>query len=199
MHRQILKRTQKPSDVPVTLADIKADLRIQHAAEDELLHSLISAAADFLDAPNGAIGKALISQEWEVSVPCFDRHERIELPITPVMDLLSVQYYDADNNSQTMDVADFYLLGSEDWAYIEAKPDVTVPGVYDRADAITVTFKAGFGANESAVPGSIKQAMRLMVAHWYENRSAVVIGASVAELPMAAQALINMNRKGWVA
>lgn len=37
-------------------------------------------------------------------------------------------------------------------------------------------------------------AMLLLIGHWFENREAVVIGSSAAELPMAVEALISPYR-----
>lgn len=39
--------------------------------------------------------------------------------------------------------------------------------------------------------GLWEQAVRVMVAHLYENRAAVAFGVSVAEIPLTAQMLIN--------
>jgi uncharacterized phiE125 gp8 family phage protein len=61
----------------------------------------------------------------------------------------------------------------------------------DRADAVTIEFTAGYGAAASAVPAEIKQAMYLMIGHWYENRESVNVGNIVNELPFAAQALLE--------
>lgn len=40
----------------------------------------------------------------------------------------------------------------------------------------------------------ITTAMLLIIGHWYANRESVVIGVSVAELPMAVHALISPYR-----
>lgn len=198
MRQQILKRTVAPTVMPVALADAKLDLRVDQADEDTLIDSLIAAATDYLEAPNGAINKAFTTQTWTLSVKCPDRHYRIWLPVTPVQSISSITYYDADNVQQTLTVSDFYFHGEEDWAYIEPKQGVTWPATYDRLDAITVEFVAGFGATADDVPQTIRQCVRLLVGHWYTHRTAVVSGVSVDELPMAAQSLISMNRKGWV-
>lgn len=198
MRQQILKRVTPPAVAPVALIDTKLNLRVDHADEDTNIESLIAAATDYLEAPNGAIGKAFITQSWALSVPCPDRDFRIHLPVTPVQSITSISYYDADDVSQTLTVGDFYLHGDEDWAYIEPKPGVTWPGVYDRLDAITVEFVAGFGDTAAAVPQTIRQCVLLMVAHWYENREPVVVGSISSALPMAVDSLISMNRKGWV-
>lgn len=199
MLKHILTRTVKPVAFPVTLAECKADLRVQYTADDTLINSLIAAATDYMDVPNGVIGKALIDQTWTLSVPRADGRERIELPVTPVQSITSITYYDADNVQQTLAASDFYLYGDEDKAWIEAKPNINWPTAYDRLDAITVTFVAGFGADSTAVPSSIRRAMRLLIAHWYEHRTAVEVGTIVSTVPFAVDALVSINRKGWVA
>lgn len=197
MRQQILKRTTPPSVKPVTLTDAKLDLRVDHADEDALIESLISAATDYLEADKGAINKAFITQSWTLSVKCPDRDYRIWLPVTPVQSITSIKYFDADNVEQTLTVSDFYFHGDEDWAYIEPKQGVNWPSVYDRLDAIAVEFAAGFGDAETDVPETIRQCIRLLVAHWYTHRSAAS-EASVEELPLAVQSLISVNRKGWI-
>jgi uncharacterized phiE125 gp8 family phage protein len=194
----ILKRTVAPAAYPVTVAESKADLRVQHTAEDTLIDSLIAAATDYADVPNGVVGKALITQTWTLSVRSFEPNLKLHIPITPVQSISSITYYDADNVQQSLTVFDFYLYGDEDTAWIEPKPNVTLPTVYPREDAITVTFVAGFGATSASVPNSIRQAIRLLVAHWYENRTAAT-DRPMYEIPMAAETLFNINRKGWVA
>jgi uncharacterized phiE125 gp8 family phage protein len=197
MRQHILKRVSAPAKKPVTLTDAKLDCRVDHEFEDTLIESLIAAATDYLDVPNGVIGKALITQTWSLSLPLPDRLYRIHLPVTPVQSIQSITYYDAENQTQSLAVEDFYFHGDEDWAYIEPKDHVNWPGVYDRLDAITVTFVAGFGPEPEDVPETIRQAIRLLVVHWFTNRSAVNLGTIATEIPMAAQSLIAINRKGW--
>ena len=47
-------------------------------------------------------------------------------------------------------------------------------------------------------PRSRETAILMLVAHWFQNRSAVVEGA-MADLPQAANALIDLHRLGWVS
>jgi len=198
MKQQILKRTAVSAINPISLSEAKLDCRVDHDAEDSLIESLISAATAFADAPNGVIGKALISQQWALSVKYADRKARIHLPVTPAVTVDSITYFDPDNAQKSLVVEDFYLYGDEDWAYIEPKVGVSWPATADRLDAITVTYTAGFGDAGQDVPATIRQLIRLMVVHWYTNRSAVDSGAAAHEVPMAAQSLISINRKGWV-
>ena len=55
---------------------------------------------------------------------------------------------------------------------------------------------AGYGA-ASTVPTSIKQAMLLLIGHWYENREAMVeskFAASLTEAPYVVEALLSPHR-----
>lgn len=198
MRQQILKRISPPAAKPVSLVDAKLDLRVDHSDEDTLIESLISAATDYLEADKGRINKAFITQSWTLSVRCPDRDYRIWLPVTPIQSIASIKYFDSDNNEQTLTVSDFYFHGDEDWAYIEPKPGTNWPGTYDRLDAITVEFVAGFGDSETDVPESIRQCIRLLVGHWFENREASVVGTITSDLPFAVNMLVDINRKGWV-
>jgi len=53
----------------------------------------------------------------------------------------------------------------------------------------------GYGDDAAAAPEALKQAIRILVAHWYDNRGLVVPGAmSLASLPSTAAALIALYR-----
>jgi uncharacterized phiE125 gp8 family phage protein len=56
---------------------------------------------------------------------------------------------------------------------------------------VSITYVAG----EASAPEAIQQAIRLAVAHWYANREAAVVGASVQALPLAFDALIAPFRR----
>jgi uncharacterized phiE125 gp8 family phage protein len=195
----LLNRTVNAAAYPVTADEIKADLRIQHTNDDTRIAGLIAAATDFMDVPSGAIGKALIHQTWALSVESYDPDNGIVIPVTPVSSITSIQYFDTENVSRTLTVSDFHLYGNQDRAWIKAKSGVVVPAVFNRLDAITVTFVAGFSDSSVGVPSSIRQAISILIAHWYENPTGFATGTTVTELPFAVQSLINLNRKGWVA
>ena len=46
----------------------------------------------------------------------------------------------------------------------------------------------------STVPQSIKQAILLLAAHWYEHREGVADGVSPKEVPLAVESLLWINR-----
>jgi uncharacterized phiE125 gp8 family phage protein len=54
---------------------------------------------------------------------------------------------------------------------------------------VTVRFVAGYGANPGDVPEPLRQAMLLLIGHYYENREAVAAG-TLTELPFAVASLV---------
>ena len=194
----ILNRTIAPTQYPVTLSECKADSKVEHDADDDLIMSLIAGATDMMDVPNGMIGRALMTQTWTLSVPRSDGFLKLYLPVTPVQSIASLTYYDNNNQSQSMTLADFHFYKTDDWAYLEPVSGQSWPPTFARRDAITVTFVCGYGSQPEAVPPGIRQAIRLTVSHWDKNRLPVTDKA-VNELPYGIQTLVSMNRKGWVA
>ena len=59
---------------------------------------------------------------------------------------------------------------------------------------IEIDVEAGYGATASDVPEPLKQAIRQLVAHWYENRGAGAPGESALRMPATVAALIAPYR-----
>ena len=195
-----------PTDYAVTLAEVKSQLSIAHSDEDTFLSSLIMTACAYAER---ITNRSLISRSWELltDFPCGDGPDAaITLPISPVISVASVTYYDADGNStvlagssyisQTGDRAALYPSGNVSWPTTSA----------DRLHPVSVVFVAGYdGTADSPVdltniPEPIRQAILLHIAHLYENREAVMFGRSIEAiaLPFGYDALIEPYRvKGF--
>lgn len=179
-----------PGTCALTTAAAKAHLRVDHSDDDTLIGSLAQAAHNMVAQMTGRV---LTEEEWTVSVPYVTGD--LELPLCPVRSLDGVSYYDAAGNSQTLDVAGFWLFAHPDRPLIRPKPGTAWPALQTREDALTVTVTAGL----AAVPDELIAAMKLLVGHYYANREAVVVGASVADLPLAVVDLCDLHRSRWVA
>jgi uncharacterized phiE125 gp8 family phage protein len=58
-----------------------------------------------------------------------------------------------------------------------------------------VRFQAGYASGNSpedttGMPSTLKQALLLLIGHFFENREAVVTGLTVAELPMGIRMML---------
>jgi uncharacterized phiE125 gp8 family phage protein len=64
-----------------------------------------------------------------------------------------------------------------------------------RASAgIELDIEIGFGTSAADVPDVLRHAVRTLAAHWYENRSLIAIGQSVAMMPASVSAMIASYR-----
>ena len=77
-------------------------------------------------------------------------------------------------------------------ALIVAPWALPAPG---RAQAgIELDVTVGYGDAAADMPEPLRQAIRLLVAHWYENRGLVTTGVDYSTLPQSIAALIAPYR-----
>lgn len=181
-----------PANEPVTLSEAKAHLRVTSSAEDALIGGLVSAAVQHLDG-EGVLGRAMITQTW--ATYASNTPGVIRLPMTPFQSLTSVEYYDSDNSLQAATLSDFEARIFRDFATIHPVRGAAWPTAYPRYDAFKITYVVGWG-DAADVPQTLKQAILLLVGHWYEHRMAVT-DDRLMETPVAVDALVGANRVGW--
>jgi uncharacterized phiE125 gp8 family phage protein len=175
-------RTVAPATMPVSLAGAKAHLRVDHDDQDDLITAQIRAATAWLDGYAGILGRALITQTWRQDFAGFA--DRLTLPISPVIAIVSISYFDVSNVQQTLDAGVYDLFVDARGAYVTLRPGQSWPATFRRTDAVSVTFTAGYGA-AADVPEPIRQALLLIVQRLYDGADTeidVSIGRTVHAL-----------------
>lgn len=161
-----LIRTVEPSAEPVTLAEAKAHLRIDHSSEDDLLAGLIRAAREEVER---ATGLALIEQGWRLVLDAWPRNGAVTIALHPVRTILSVTAYGPDGEASLINPAGYQ-------ADTVSRPSRIrfgdAPPALRAMNGIEIDFTAGFGEAGTDVPDLLRRAMLLLVAHWYEFRTA---------------------------
>jgi len=178
----MLKLITQSATLPVSVAEAKTHLRIDSTAEDTYLQTLILTAAQLIEEETNL---DIRSTTWEL-VGRFPSvaTDAIQLPRGILSSVSSVKYFDAANDEQTIDAANYYTMSpTKTLGWIE--PHTFWPITYHRPDAVTVRFVTG-----AAVPVLAKHAILLLVGNWFENREAVING-TVNELPLGVQRLID--------
>jgi len=181
--------TAPPAVEPVTLADAKAQLRVDSSAEDILIGSLLLTARLHIEA---ALGLALITQGWRLVLDRFPRGSVVALPLQPVSAVTSVQTIAADGTVTTL---------ASSAALLDPGPPPRVirtgtswPTITAAANGVAISFTAGFGPTPADVPLPIRQAMLLLIAHWYEHRDPIEIGQPDTAIPKAVSVLLEPYR-----
>ena len=177
---------------PITLAELKEQLRIESSTteDDTFLEGLIVSSREAVEA---LLGKVLIDQTVVAKLDEFPKDDYFELPTPPVASVTSITYFDEDNASQTFSSASYSLNDYCDPQRVVRNTDVDWPATYDRWDAITVTYQAGY-ATASAVPSSIKTVIKMLAAETYENRGFSDSDATKNKMLRAASVLLEINK-----
>ena len=173
---------------PVDLAAAKAHCRVDHDDDDALIAGFILAATGAVTEMTGLV---LGLEAWSFKTGPVSGD--LLLPKTPARALTSLAYVDTLGQAQTATVGDFLLIADDARPFLRPDSGKVWPATAARPDAVTVTFTAGL----QVVPAELRVACLMLIGHWYEHREAVA--PSVAEMPLAAQALINLHRVGWAA
>lgn len=175
-----------PAELPVTLEEVRRHLRIDAGADDPLISGLVMAATAWLDGPGGWLGRALVAQTLELRQDGFGWCDSAAfLPFPPAIEIVSITYDDAAGIEQTVPTGDYRLLGGNDGLFRVAPAHGKAwPTTRGASEAVRIRYRAGYGA-ATAVPAPIRQAILLLVGHWYANREAASTDRSVAELPLA--------------
>lgn len=184
-----LKLITAPATEPITLSEAKSHLRIDTTTDDTLITTLITAAREYCE---GFQNRAFVSQTYELWLDAWP--EYIQIPRPPLQSITSIKYYGTDNIEYTMASDDYFVdtksePGRVVLAYSKSWPSTTLRLV----NGIVVTFVAGYGTAGN-VPLKIKQAILLLVAHWYESREAAITGAISREIEFAVHALLWQER-----
>lgn len=177
-----------PAQEPISLTEAKAHLRMVHNDEDALIASLITASRRHVEAQTGLV---LIAQEWQILIDEWPLAGTVDLATAPLLSVDEVAIFGEEDDKAVVDPAHYYadlasrpprlmLRGSRLW-----------PAPARAGNGIGITVTAGFGISGDNVPSELRQAILLLVAHWYEHRG----NAKPPALPLTLGALLAHFRE----
>ena len=174
-------------DTIITVADLKAHMRVTHTAEDTLISALRSAAISWIEEHcNIKLG----SYTARGYLPGF---YNAYIPIGPVTAISEVKYQTTADKDYTSDLS---TLAADNWYTDTISQPARIafrdyPQTYEYAlTPVVVTFTAGY----SDMPAPVLQAIRLLVADMYENRQEEITGTITTRLKFGLDALLNPFR-----
>jgi uncharacterized phiE125 gp8 family phage protein len=160
----------------VSLAECKSALGILSSSQDALLTLALDTAIAMLDpAIEGWLGRSLGTTTWELQLQSFNDRRRkvrpyydtlaIPLPYPPLINVVSVKYFDVNGNDVTMTAAtDYRVLG------VGERIQAIAP-LYGRAwpvarldrGSVRIRFAAGYDGETNKTPPQLTSAICLGV------------------------------------
>lgn len=156
-----------PYQEPLDVLEVKDYLRISSTDDDTYLTALIIAARKYCENYQN---RAYITQIWDMSLDDWP-NGIITIPKGNLQTINSVKYKNSSGIETTIANTEYVystkgILGRLTPAYGKSWPSFTPYPL----DAININFSAGYGSSSDKVPETVKQAMYLLISHWYENR-----------------------------
>ena len=189
-----LSRTVAPTIDPVTLAEAKKHLNLDHTDDDAYVTDLISVATAHAESYTN---RQLITATYSLTFNGFP--DIITLPKPPASSITSLTYVDGAGTTQTLTQGtDFnWQLPSGPFASqarVFPAYGLYWPATRDYMPSVSIVYVAGYGVTAATVPIAIRQAIKAVGATLYEYREEVVTGTIKTEIPEVARRLMYPYR-----
>jgi uncharacterized phiE125 gp8 family phage protein len=185
------------TEEPVTLAEAYLQIGVEEYGsegrpDDALIEAMIGEAREYCE---NFCGLSFGIKTLEVALDSFpDDGEAIELPMGPAIEIIAFDYGGGSDGSLVEGedyVRDDYASPTELRPISGAWPNAT-----EEPNYVRIRYRAGYGVDSDAqtVPRAARAAIRLMLAHLYDNREAVNVGNIVTEFPLGVESLLRPLR-----
>lgn len=178
-----------PALEPLTLEELKDHLRVTWDTEDAHINALQTAARQWSEA---FTRRQFITATYKLTLPTLVW--KTYLPRPPLQAVSSIAYIDVDGVSQTLDPSLYEVDTEAEPGVVHKAYNATLPSTRSVWNAVQITFIAGYGGRED-VPQAIKQAVLMLVEHYYRQRSATTEG-TVSSIPLGVKSLLTPYRTG---
>jgi len=168
---------QAPQGPVIPVGELRDICRVDSSETDDYLTALEKSAVAWLDGYSGRLGRCILAQRW--ALPLVGQPEAVSLPFPDCRDF---KVEEDDGQGNWSEVHDVTQSKRGDYLFLTGLPEDT--------SSMAVTCTAGWETADDVHDG-IKQAIRMMVAHWYDNRPAVATGQTPTEVPLGVEALIS--------
>ena len=187
----LVEQTTVPSEA-LPVAEFKDHLRLgsgfaDDGVQDTVLESYLRASMAAIEARTG---KVLITRQFSWTLTGWRDLGRQALPVAPVAQITEVKIVDRFGAETVVDPSKYRLeQDSQRPRLVSTSLHLPLVPVHGSAE---ILFLAGYGPDWLSLPADMGQAVFLLAAHYYENRSGMVTGEK--PMPFGVSLLIDRYR-----
>lgn len=196
-----LQIVTQPTAEPVTLAEVKARLRLSSAADDAMITAHITAAREFAEK---VTRRSLAYKSYAYFMDRFPYpHEPIRVPVPPLIKVTAIKYLDNLLVQQVWSAVEYFVGAMQSPGLIIPAPTFTYPCAGLAPGAVEIDFNAGYGYAGAVgppiippgpvCPEHLKEGIRQLAVHIYEHPQAVT-SEGLKEAPLALMAFFGANK-----
>ncbi len=182
-----------PTGEPLTRVEAKQHCRIHEEIgnDDSYFDALIAAARAYVEYYTE---RQLMTATYDLTLDGFPGNgQPLYIPKAPLVSITHVKYLAESTGTETTWTSSYYRVQLSEPGRVSLALTQTYPLLYGVAGQVTVRFICGYGT-AADVPKGLKQAMLLLIGHWYDNREEV--GKVGGKIEVAAHALMSSYRYG---
>jgi uncharacterized phiE125 gp8 family phage protein len=182
---------------PLSLDEARAQLRLDGTEEDELVEEYVKAARAWCET---YLGRALVTQTWNAHFAGWPADGVLELPLAPLQTVSSVKYTTDASVVVTVSASVYRVVSSREPGAVILAPNQAWPSeTLDAGLPVVVQFVCGYGATAASVAPEVRQAMRWLVGHLFENREAVTMANVPPQvMPMSVRWALDPLRVRYI-
>jgi uncharacterized phiE125 gp8 family phage protein len=160
----------------ITLDEVRTHCRIDLTYDDDLVAKMLAAAIRHVEQITGWVTTSQMYTKLIKKIP-----EIIRLPLWPVTAITAIEIIGAT----TQNVASDFDID------LTERPAKVIPLSKSFNVATGETLLIAYTAGEADIPDGMRQAVLMLVAHWYENREAIVVGTISSEVSLGVNQLLS--------
>lgn len=168
--------------------EVRDYVRQSSQDDDDLLRDLVKAAKNYIESHTN---RTLFKSTLRLALDDWPSGREIPLPRGPLYSTtaLTVTYFKSDGSTAVTFPSSKYDVATDGLVpRVVLKNSKSWPSsVLRAAEAVRVTYEAG----STSVDYQAKQAARLLVGHWYENREGVLVGSVSKPIEIAVESLLS--------
>lgn len=185
--------------LPIPLDELMLDLRVDSEDEADTLERIERGCCDFLERRTGQV---VMPGTYQVDLGGWWGGP-LEIMRAPLRELTGITYLAAANDSQSADLAQFYVEEGDRSFTVQPLSTFSRPQLWSEVGRVRLAFDAGFAMSDESgsdagepMDDGLRTILTMLCGHYYKNRELFEAG-KLEQIELGAMAFLGTYRQFW--